>query len=54
MSKKIVRREAIIQAAIEVFSKLLKFCRQHHPDLIMGAGSIEDAPTAALKEAVPA
>jgi 2-dehydro-3-deoxyphosphogluconate aldolase/(4S)-4-hydroxy-2-oxoglutarate aldolase len=34
--------------AIEVFSALVKHCTQAHPDLIIGTGSVEDAPTAAL------
>lgn len=34
--------------AIEVFSPLIKYCAQHHPGLIIGVGSVEDAPTAAL------
>ncbi len=34
--------------AIEVFSPLIKHCAQAYPDLIIGVGSVEDAPTAAL------
>jgi 2-dehydro-3-deoxyphosphogluconate aldolase / (4S)-4-hydroxy-2-oxoglutarate aldolase len=34
--------------AIEVFSALLKQCAQTDPELIIGVGSVEDAPTAAL------
>lgn len=34
--------------AIDVFSTLIRQSAQSHPDLIIGAGSIEDAPTAAL------
>jgi len=34
--------------AIEVFSPLIKFCAQQYPDLIVGVGSVEDAPTAGL------
>jgi len=34
--------------AIEVFSALVKHCAQANPDLIIGVGSVEDAPTAAL------
>ena len=34
--------------AIEVFSPLVKACAQAYPDLIIGVGSVEDAPTAAL------
>ena len=34
--------------AIEVFSALVKHTAQHLPDFIVGIGSIEDAPTAAL------
>ncbi len=33
--------------AIEVFSPLVKHCAEQHPDLIIGVGSVEDAPTAA-------
>jgi len=36
------------EAALEVFSALLVYARQHCPDFILGVGSIEDAPTAAL------
>ena len=34
--------------AIEVFNALVKHCAEAHPDLIVGTGSVEDAPTAAL------
>lgn len=34
--------------AIEVFSPLVKHCAQAHPALIIGVGSVEDAPTAAM------
>jgi 2-dehydro-3-deoxyphosphogluconate aldolase/(4S)-4-hydroxy-2-oxoglutarate aldolase len=34
--------------AIEVFGALVKDSAQHLPDLILGVGSVEDAPTAAL------
>ncbi|HEX3049684.1 MAG TPA: bifunctional 4-hydroxy-2-oxoglutarate aldolase/2-dehydro-3-deoxy-phosphogluconate aldolase [Aggregatilineaceae bacterium] len=34
--------------AIEVFLALIKYCAQAHPDLIVGVGSVEDAPTAGL------
>jgi len=34
--------------AIDVFSALVKHCAQANPDLIIGVGSVEDAPTAAL------
>ena len=34
--------------AIEVFSPLVKYTAEHHPDMIVGVGSVEDAPTAAL------
>ncbi len=34
--------------ALEVFSTLVKQCAQASPDLIIGVGSVEDAPTAAL------
>ncbi len=30
------------------FTELIEYCDQTHPDLILGAGSIADAPTAAL------
>jgi 2-dehydro-3-deoxyphosphogluconate aldolase/(4S)-4-hydroxy-2-oxoglutarate aldolase len=34
--------------AIEVFQAVETFCREKYPDLILGTGSIVDAPTAAL------
>lgn len=34
--------------ALEVFIPLIKACAKNYPDLIVGVGSIEDAPTAAL------
>lgn len=34
--------------AIEVFSELVRHALRNHPELILGAGSIDDAPTAAL------
>jgi 2-dehydro-3-deoxyphosphogluconate aldolase/(4S)-4-hydroxy-2-oxoglutarate aldolase len=34
--------------AIEVFSALVKHCAQAQPGLIIGVGSVDDAPTAAL------
>lgn len=34
--------------ALEVFTSLIKHCAEAHPDLIIGVGSVEDAPTAAL------
>lgn len=34
--------------AHEVFAELMKYSRKTYPDLIMGAGTIIDAPTAAL------
>ncbi len=34
--------------AVEVFSALVKYCAEAHPQLIVGVGSVEDAPTAAL------
>jgi 2-dehydro-3-deoxyphosphogluconate aldolase/(4S)-4-hydroxy-2-oxoglutarate aldolase len=34
--------------AIEVFSALVRHASQHLPDFIIGIGSVEDAPTAAL------
>jgi 2-dehydro-3-deoxyphosphogluconate aldolase/(4S)-4-hydroxy-2-oxoglutarate aldolase len=34
--------------AIEVFSALVKHCAKAQPDLVIGVGSVEDAPTAAL------
>jgi len=40
--------------AINVFIELEKYCRHKHPDIILGAGSIIDAPTAALYIAVGA
>jgi 2-dehydro-3-deoxyphosphogluconate aldolase/(4S)-4-hydroxy-2-oxoglutarate aldolase len=33
---------------IEVFSELVQHSAKSHPDLVIGVGSIEDAPTAAL------
>ncbi len=33
--------------AIDVFAELERFCAREHPDLILGAGSIIDGPTAA-------
>lgn len=34
--------------AIEVFSELNKYCQANHPEMILGVGSVEDAPTAGL------
>ncbi len=34
--------------AVDVFRELEAFCRQQHPEAILGVGSIVDAPTAAL------
>lgn len=34
--------------AVEVFTALIKHCAQAHPALIVGVGSVDDAPTAAL------
>jgi 2-dehydro-3-deoxyphosphogluconate aldolase / (4S)-4-hydroxy-2-oxoglutarate aldolase len=34
--------------ALEVFSSLVKHCAGAHPELIVGIGSVDDAPTAAL------
>jgi len=34
--------------AIEVFKALEKFCAENRPDIIMGVGSVLDAPTAAM------
>ncbi len=34
--------------AIEVFSSLMKYARKECPDLILGAGTVIDAPTAAM------
>jgi len=34
--------------AYEVFAELVKYCRAEHPEVIMGVGSVIDAPTAAL------
>ncbi len=36
------------EGALAVFSGLVQYCAEHHPELILGVGSIEDAPTAAL------
>ncbi len=34
--------------AIEVFSALIKHCASAHPQMVIGIGSVDDAPTAAL------
>lgn len=34
--------------ALEVFTALMKYCRKECPEMILGAGSVVDAPTAAL------
>jgi 2-dehydro-3-deoxyphosphogluconate aldolase / (4S)-4-hydroxy-2-oxoglutarate aldolase len=34
--------------AIEVFSALVKHCATAHPDMVIGIGTVDDAPTAAL------
>ncbi len=34
--------------ALEVFTALMKYCRRECPEIILGAGSVVDAPTAAL------
>lgn len=34
--------------AIEIFSALVKWAAQEHPQLVIGVGSVDDAPTAAL------
>ncbi len=34
--------------ALEVFTALIKHCAKAHPGLIIGVGSVEDAPTAAM------
>ena len=34
--------------ALEVFTALVKYCRRECPEMILGAGSVVDAPTAAL------
>lgn len=34
--------------ALQVFSQMLPFCQQNLPNLILGVGSVVDAPTAAL------
>lgn len=34
--------------ALEVFTALMKYCRRVCPEMILGAGSVVDAPTAAL------
>ncbi|MEZ4606666.1 MAG: bifunctional 4-hydroxy-2-oxoglutarate aldolase/2-dehydro-3-deoxy-phosphogluconate aldolase [Deinococcales bacterium] len=57
----IATTEALIQAgarlleftnrgpqALKVFGELVNYCQHYHPNFILGVGSIEDAPTAAL------
>lgn len=34
--------------AIDVFGPLVQHCAEEHPDLIIGVGSVEDAPTATM------
>lgn len=34
--------------AYQVFGELVKYCQESHPEIIMGVGSVIDAPTAAL------
>lgn len=34
--------------ALDVFTALMKYCRRECPEMILGAGSVVDAPTAAL------
>jgi len=34
--------------ALEVFTALMKYCRRECPEMILGAGSVVDVPTAAL------
>lgn len=34
--------------ALEVFTALMKYCRRECPEMILGAGSVVDAPTAVL------
>lgn len=34
--------------ALEVFTALMKYCRKECPEMILGVGSVVDAPTAAL------
>lgn len=34
--------------ALEVFTALMKYCRRECPEMILGVGSVVDAPTAAL------
>jgi 2-dehydro-3-deoxyphosphogluconate aldolase/(4S)-4-hydroxy-2-oxoglutarate aldolase len=34
--------------AVDVFKALVHHCTHHHPDMVVGAGTISDAPTAAL------
>jgi 2-dehydro-3-deoxyphosphogluconate aldolase / (4S)-4-hydroxy-2-oxoglutarate aldolase len=34
--------------ALEVFSSLQKYCKENYPELIIGVGSVIDAPTAAI------
>ncbi len=36
------------ESALEVFRALVKFCAASHPQMIIGIGSVDDAPTAAL------
>lgn len=34
--------------ALEVFTDLARYCTANHPEMILGVGSVEDAPTAAI------
>lgn len=34
--------------ALDVFAQLRRYCAEQHPDMILGIGSVIDAPTAAL------
>lgn len=36
------------EGALQVFATLVEYAKKNHPDLIMGVGSVLDAPTAAL------
>ena len=37
-----------VDFALEVFTALMKYCRRECPEMILGVGSVVDAPTAAL------
>jgi len=36
------------EGALTLFSELTRYCRERHPEVILGVGSIEDSETAAL------